>query len=71
MYTEKDVLVKNMFTNGLNIGLSLRAWAEKTVYGENINWLSCKEKVQGAAISKEGHADNVLGHEMTHHYWFP
>ena len=28
-------------------------------------------QVLGAAVSKEGHADNLLGHERTYYYWFP
>ena len=59
-----------MFTNGLNLSLPLRSWVEKTVNGVETHWLSCEEKVLGAAINKEGHADSVLGHEKIHHYWF-
>ena len=29
MYTENHVLIKKMFTNGLNIGLPFRAWVKK------------------------------------------
>ena len=30
-----------------------------------------KEKAMGVAVSKEGHADSLLGHKNSHHYWFP
>ena len=33
MCMEKHVLVKRFFTNGLNIGLPLWAWAKKIIYG--------------------------------------
>ena len=59
-----------MFTNKLNMGLPLWSWMEKTVHGVKKHWLSNKEKVLGATVSKEGHADSLLGHERIHHYWF-
>ena len=52
-----------MYTNGLNIGLLLQACVKKTVDSHNIDWLSGKEKVPGAAVSKEGHAYSLLGNE--------
>ena len=60
-----------MFTKGLNMGLLLWAWVEKTVHGVVTHWLSGKEQVLNAAVSKEGLADSLLGHERIHHYWFP
>ena len=51
--------------------LPLQAWVEKTVYGVEIRWLSGREIIPDAVVSKEGHADSYLGHERTHHYWFP
>ena len=33
------------------------------VYRMETNWLSSKEKVLGAVVSKEGHANSLLGHE--------
>ena len=33
-------------------------------------WLSDREKIQGTAISKEGHADRLMWHEMTSYYWY-
>ena len=69
MITLKNFYEK-MFTNGLNMGLPLCAWVKKIVLGVETPWLSGKEKVQGAAVSKEGHAYSLLGHERSHHYWF-
>ena len=66
----KTCFSQKMFTNRLNIGLLLWDWMEKTVHRVETHWLSSKEKVLGAVVSKEGHADSVLGHEKTHHYWF-
>ena len=34
---------------------------KKTVHGEKIHWLSSKEKVPGTVVSKEGHAESLLG----------
>ena len=31
------------------------------------HWLFGKEKILGATVSKEGHANCLLGHEWTHH----
>ena len=36
-------------------------WAEKPAHEVETHWLSSKEKVQGAAVSKEDHAESVLG----------
>ena len=52
MYREAGFSFK-IFTSGLNMDLLLRAWVEK---------------VLGAAVSKEGHADSILWHENS--YWF-
>ena len=52
------------------MGLSLGAWVKKTVDREETQLLSGKEKVLGTAVSKEGHADNLLEHDRTHHNWF-
>ena len=65
-YAEKHVLVKKGFTNGQKTGLALRVWIEKTGHLVEIHWLSNKENVPRAAVSKEGHADSVQGHERTH-----
>ena len=52
-----------MFTNRRDMGLPLHTWVEKTVNRVETPWLSGKEKVRDAVVSKEGDADNVLGHE--------
>ena len=44
----------------MRLSLNNRLWSK--------NILSGKEKVLGTAISKEGHANSVQGHERTHHY---
>ena len=60
LYTKKHVSVQKMLTNGLNMGLPLRARVKKTVHGVETHWLSGKEKVLGAAVSKESHAGTVF-----------
>ena len=55
---------------GLNISLPQQAWVKKTVHWMETHWLSDKENVLGAVVQKEAQADNLLGHERTHHYWF-
>ena len=54
-----------IYKNGQKHGLQL------TVDEVEAHWHSNKEKVPDAAVSKEGHADSVLGHKKTHHHWFP
>ena len=39
------------------------AWVRKTVDGKETHRLFIKEKKLGTMVSKEGHADSVLGHE--------
>ena len=63
---EEAGFLKEIFTNGLNIGLSLQVRVENIVHCVEKWWLFGKEKVQYAVINKEGHADNLLGHEKTH-----
>ena len=70
MCTDKQVIIKKMFTNGLNMDLLIQAWVEKIVHWIETHWLSGKEKVQGTVVSKEGDTDSLLGHERTHNYWF-
>ena len=38
-------------------------YVEKIVDGMEANWLSGREKDPGAAVSKEDHAESVLGYE--------
>ena len=63
MYTEKHVLVKEMLTNRLSMGLSLWTWDEKTVDGVEIYQFFGKEITLGTAVCKEGHADSFLWYE--------
>ena len=65
MCQKKHVLVKKIFINGLNIGSLQRV--ENKVHGVEIHRLSDK-KVPNEAVSKEGHADNFLGHKKPHDY---
>ena len=70
MFTEKNVLVKKMFANEVNMRLSQRYWVEKIVHGVGAHWLSGKGAVSGTAISKECRPENLLEHGRAHHYWF-
>ena len=54
-----------MFTNGQNMGLPLQVRVKKTFHWLETNWLTGKEKIPSTAISKEGHADSLLGQEGT------
>ena len=62
MCTEKCVLVKNIFTNYLNTGLTLRARVEKTAHLEETRWPTDKDNVPREAVSKEGHADRLFAY---------
>ncbi len=69
MYRYASFDQKNV--NQLNsMNLPLWPWFEKTHREMNTYWLSPKEKVPGAEVSKETHADSLLGQEKTHHYFF-
>ena len=70
MCMEKHVLVKKIFTNRLNIGLARQAWVKKKIHRRETWWLSDQETILDAADIEEGHADCLLGHDMTRHYWF-
>ena len=50
---EKQVLVKQMFTNGLSMGFPLQAWVKKknNPWSGHTHWLSGKENVPGTAVS--------------------
>ena len=50
-----------MFTNGLNIGLPQRAWAQMAVHEVKTQWLSRKETVPDATVSKEDHTGTYKG----------
>ena len=69
--TEKHVLVTQIFTNELSMELPCWNWVEKkTANGVETFRLTSKEKFPFAASSKEGLANSILGHEMTHLYWY-
>ena len=53
-----------------DMSLPLQAWVEKTAHGEGTHWHSGKEKVAGAVVSKEAHANSFLGPKKTHYNWF-
>ena len=57
-----------MSTNGLNKSLPQRGWVKKkSVYGMETYWLFSKLNVLDETVSKEGHADNLLGYQRMHH----
>ena len=58
------------FTNTLNMGMPLRTRIKKTIQRVGKHWLFGKEKVLGAAIGKEGHANCLQAYKMINHYWF-
>ena len=64
-------LPKEKFTNEQIMVWPQRTWLEKTIHEVETNSHSDKENVPGATVSKIGHAVSLLGHERTHHDWFP
>ena len=62
---------QKMFTIRLNMSSSRCDWVKKTVHGVEAHRLSSIEKVLGTVVNQRDHTDSVLGHEMTHLYWFP
>ena len=52
MYMKMHVLINKMFTNGLNMGLLLTSQSKRQSIVET-HWLSGKEIVLGAAVSKD------------------
>ena len=52
-----NIKKKKMHTNGLNMGLPLLAWVKKTIYRQETHWLSRKENIPSAVVSKEGHTN--------------
>ena len=69
MYTEKHVLVKEMFTDRFNMCLLQRIWVEKTVHGVYIDSL-VKKKVPRTEVSK-GYVDSLQIHERPITFDFP
>ena len=61
----------NLLKKYLWMSLALQACVEKTGNEGETHRLSSKEKVLGAAVNKESHADCLLRHKRTHHNWFP
>ena len=59
---EEAYFSRKMLTNRLKVDLTQRAWVEKTALKWK-HWHSGKEKILGEAVSKESHADTLLGHE--------
>ena len=53
-----------MFTNRLKMDFPQRVRAEKTIIGVEIRWLSGKEKVPDAIVSKESQSDSVPEHSQ-------
>ena len=53
---KKYVLVRRVFTNGLNMDLSLQSWVEKTVKQVE-TYRFCKEKVPDTVVSKKAHTN--------------
>ena len=70
-FMKKYILIQKIFTNEWEIGFLLQSWVEKTILGVETYWLFSKEKILGAAVSKEGHVDSLLEHERTNHSWLP
>ena len=59
MCMQKHVLIK-MFTNGLNIGLSLQTRVKKIVHGVETHCFTWNFFFIGKSVSKGGHADSAL-----------
>ena len=62
MWMDKHVLIRKIFTNGLNMGLP----ELKSQSFELKLQLSGKNKVLRTVVSKEGYTDSLLVHERTH-----
>ena len=60
MYTEKQVLVKNIYKWAKN-RLTKTSLTKKSVHGVKTHWISGKEKVSGAAVIRNGDTNSVLG----------
>ena len=72
IYGEACFSLKKMFTNGLNVFATTMSliWKDSPKRQEKHTDTTVK-KILGTAVNKEAHAANLLGHERTHHYWFP
>ena len=59
--------MKGPMTNDyLEKGATVNSASNCQLHRVQTHWLSGKEKVPGAVVSKEGHADNQLEHERTY-----
>ena len=67
----EDVLLKNHVYRWAKNGFATTCLSQKKNRKEETYWLSGKEKVPCAVVSKGGDADSHLGHEKNHHYRFP
>ena len=56
---EKACFSKKIFTNNLNTSLPPWTYVGKTIHGVETHWFSGKEKVPGAAISKEDNPNSL------------
>ena len=65
-----NVLVE-MFTNGWNVGLSLRVLSQKRFFGMERHGFYNKEKALSAVFSKFGHAHSLLERERNPDFDFP
>ena len=61
---------KNWLQIGKNMGLPRWVRVENTIHKMEKHWLTGKEKVLDAVVSKQGHPDILQEHERTHHDWF-
>ena len=59
---------KKKFTKGLNMGLPLQSLSKKDSQFEWKDWPSPIKELLSAVVSKEGHAESLLGHERTHYF---
>ena len=50
--------------------MAQRTWIKKTIHRVETHRLPDREKVQGTAVSEEGHVDIILGHESANNFWF-
>ena len=66
MYRKVYFSQKNVY-KGLNIGLPFQVWVKKAMHSVE-TLTQGNENLSDAVVSKEGHADTVLGHDRIHHY---
>ena len=69
--TEKHIFVKRNVYKCAKHGFSPMSLSQKDSPWSGTHTFSGKENVLSATVNKESHADCVLGHKRSHHYWFP